>query len=98
MYNFGTIYETTSVEDALRLKKEHPQAHFLAGGSDILIKVREGKLAGCDVINIYNLEELRGICLEEDGSILIRPLTSFTDVAMHPVIKQYIPVLGEAVS
>ncbi len=98
MYNFGTIYETTSVEDALRLKKEHPQAHFLAGGSDILIKVREGKLAGCDVINIYNLDELRGICLEDDGSILIRPLTSFTDVAMHPVIKQYIPVLGEAVS
>ena len=37
MYNFGTIYETTSVEDALRLKKEHPQSHFLAGGSDILI-------------------------------------------------------------
>lgn len=97
MYNFNNLYEPTSVEEALRLKKEHPQALFLAGGSDILIKIREGKLAGCDLINIYNLEELRGICLEDDGSILIRPLTSFTDVSMHPVIRQYVPVLGEAV-
>lgn len=97
MYNFNNLYEPTSVEEALYLKKEHPQALLLAGGSDILIKIREGKLAGCDLINIYGLEELRGICLEEDESILIRPLTSFTDVSMHPVIKKYIPVLGEAV-
>ncbi|ADY14377.1 xanthine dehydrogenase subunit XdhB [Sphaerochaeta globosa] len=97
MYNFNNLYEPTSVEEALRMKKEHPQALLLAGGSDILIKIREGKLAGCDLINIYCLEELRGICLEDDGSILIRPLTSFTDVSMHPVIRKYVPVLGEAV-
>ena len=97
MYNFNQLYEPTSVEEALRLKKEHPQALILAGGSDILIKIREGKLAGCDLISIYGLDELRGICLEEDGNILIRPLTSFTDVTMHPVIKEKVPVLGEAV-
>ncbi len=56
-----------------------------------MIKIREGKLAGCDLINIYMLEELRGICLEDDGSILIRPLTSFTDVSMHPVIREHVP-------
>lgn len=97
MYNFNNLYEPTSVEEALRMKKEHPQALLLAGGSDILIKIREGKLAHCDLINIYSLEALRGICLEDDGTILIRPLTSFTDVSMHPVIRKYIPVLGEAV-
>ncbi|MCK9347619.1 MAG: xanthine dehydrogenase FAD-binding subunit XdhB [Sphaerochaeta sp.] len=97
MYNFNKLYEPTSVEEALRLKKEHPEALILAGGSDILIKIREGKLAGCDLINIYMLEDLRGICLEDDGSILIRPLTSFTDVSMHPVIREHVPVLGEAV-
>ncbi|MDD4302104.1 MAG: xanthine dehydrogenase FAD-binding subunit XdhB, partial [Sphaerochaeta sp.] len=97
MYNFNKLYEPTSVEEALRLKKEHPEALILAGGSDILIKIREGKLAGCDLINIYMLEDLRGICLEDDGSILIRPLTSFTDVSMHPVIREHVPVLGDAV-
>lgn len=97
MYDFNTLYEASSVEDALRLKKEHPQALFLAGGSDILIGIREGKLAGCDLISIYGLDDLRGICMEDDGTLLIRPLTSFTNITMHPLIKEHLPVLGEAV-
>ena len=96
MYDFKNLYEPASVLEALKLKKEHPEALILAGGSDILIKIREGKLAGCDLISIYPLDELRGICMEDDGTILIRPLSSFTDVLMHPVIKEHIPVLGEA--
>jgi len=97
MYDIKNLYEPTSVLEALKLKKEHPEALILAGGSDIFIKIREGKLAGCDLISIFSLDELRGICLEDDGSILIRPLSSFTDVVMHPIIKKHIPVLGEAV-
>jgi xanthine dehydrogenase FAD-binding subunit len=97
MYDIKNLYEPTSVLEALKLRKEHPEALILAGGSDIFIKIREGKLAGCDLISIFALDELRGICIEDDGSILIRPLSSFTDVVMHPIIKKHIPVLGEAV-
>ncbi|PKL11397.1 MAG: xanthine dehydrogenase FAD-binding subunit XdhB [Spirochaetae bacterium HGW-Spirochaetae-8] len=97
MYDFKTLYEAGSVEDALRLRKDHPGALVLAGGSDILIKLRGEEIAGCELISIYGLDELRGICLEEDGSLLIRPLTSFSDITMHPLIKQCVPVLGEAV-
>ena len=98
MYNFNALYEPKDIAEALALKSEHPEALILAGGSDILIKIREGKLAGCDLINIYGLDELRRICLEEDGTILIRPLTSFTDVSMSPVIREHLPVLGEAMN
>ncbi len=98
MYNFNTLYEPKTVQEALTLKAEHPEALILAGGSDILIKIREGKLAGCDLINIYRLDELRGICLEEDGTLLIRPLTSFTQVATSALIKEHVPALGEAMS
>jgi len=97
MYDIKNLYEPTSVLEALKLRKEYPEALILAGGSDIFIKIREGKLAGCDLISIFALDELRGICIEDDGSILIRPLSSFTDVVMHPIIKKHIPVLGEAV-
>jgi xanthine dehydrogenase FAD-binding subunit len=97
MYDFKNLYEASSVEEALSLRKKHPEALVLAGGSDILIKLREEHIAGCDLINIFGLDELRGVCLENDGSLLIRPLTSFTDITIHPLIKQCIPVLGEAV-
>ncbi len=98
MYNFNTLYEPETIEEAIELKAAHPEALLLAGGSDILIKIREGKLAGCDLISIYGLDELRGICIEEDGTILIRPLTSFTEVSLHPLILEHIPVLAEAVN
>ncbi len=97
MYDFNNIYQPKTVEEALQMKKEHPEALTLAGGSDILIQCREGKLAGKDVISIYSLDELRGICLEDDGTILIRPLTSFTNITNNPIIKENVPALGEAV-
>ena len=43
MYNFKTLYEATSVAEALKLKRITPRRSFLGGG--ILIKIREGRLA-----------------------------------------------------
>ena len=34
----------------------------IAGGTDVLIKIREGKLAGCSLVSIHELgEELSGV-------------------------------------
>ncbi|MGH4036732.1 MAG: xanthine dehydrogenase subunit XdhB [Sphaerochaeta sp.] len=97
MYDFNNIYQPKTIEEALKMKSEHPEALILAGGSDILIQVRDGKLAGCDVINIQPLDELRGICVEDNGSILIRPLTSFSHITKNPIIEKFLPALGFAV-
>jgi xanthine dehydrogenase FAD-binding subunit len=97
MYDFNNIYQPKTVKEALEMKKAHPDALLLAGGSDILIQCREGRLAGRDVISIYTLDELRGICMEDDGTILIRPMTSFSHITNNPLIKKYIPTLGDAV-
>ena len=96
MYDFSAYYEATSVSDAIRLRVEHPEAVLIAGGSDVLIKMREGRLAGCELISIYMLDELRGVTMEGDGTVRIRPLTSFSHVTKSEIIQQYIPVLGEA--
>lgn len=97
MYDIKELFEATDVKNALELRLAHPQALILAGGSDILIQMREGKLAGREVISIYMLDELRGVTLEEDGTIRIGSLTSFTHVTQSPIIQKYINVLGEAV-
>ena len=96
MYDFSALYEASSVQDAIALRVAHPDAVLIAGGSDVLIKMREGKLAGCELISIYKLEELRGVRLDDDGTLRILPLTSFSHVTKDPLIQRYIPVLGEA--
>lgn len=98
MYDIKALYEAESAQHASQLLLEHPEAHIIAGGSDVLIKMREGHLAGCELISIYMLDELRGITLIEDGTLRIGSLSSFSHIAADPLIQKHIPVLGEAVS
>lgn len=97
MYDIKALYEAYTKEEAVKLLSEHPEAIIIAGGSDVLIKLREGKLAGKELVSIQKIDELRGITLEEDGTIRIGSLNSFTDVYENPIIREKLLVLAEAV-
>ncbi|MDD7305012.1 MAG: xanthine dehydrogenase FAD-binding subunit XdhB [Peptoniphilaceae bacterium] len=97
MYDVKTIYEANTIKEAIELKKEHPQAVFIGGGSDVLIKIREGKLAGAELISIYLCDKLRGVSLMENGDLRIGALTSFSHITANDLVKKYCPTLGEAV-
>ena len=98
MYDIKALYEAESVEDAVRLLQEHPEAQIIAGGSDVLVQIREGKRAGKELVSIYGIDAMRGVTLDEEGAIRIGSLTSFSHIAASPIIREFIPVLGEAVS
>ena len=97
MYDMKALYEAHSVEEAVALRLEHPEAQIIAGGSDVLVQMREGKRAGAELISIYGIDAMRGICIDEDGNIRIGSLTSFSHITRDPIIRKYINVLGEAV-
>lgn len=97
MYDIKALYEAQSVQDAVRLRLEHPQAQILAGGTDVLVQVREGRRAGAELISIYGLDELRGVTLDGEENIRIGSLTSFSHITRDPIIQKYINVLGQAV-
>lgn len=97
MYDIKALYEAESVEHAIRLLIEHPEAQIIAGGSDVLVQMREGKRAGKELVSIYGLDEMRGVSYEADGAIRIGSLTSFSHITRDPIIQKHINVLGEAV-
>ena len=97
MYDMKALYEAASVENAVALRLEHPEAQIIAGGSDVLVQMREGKRAGKELISIYGLDELRGVSIDQDENIRIGSLTSFSNITRDPIIRKYINVLGEAV-
>ncbi|HQQ41114.1 MAG TPA: xanthine dehydrogenase FAD-binding subunit XdhB, partial [Clostridia bacterium] len=82
--------------NAVELMQAHPSAVLIAGGSDVLIKMREGKLAGAELISLYKLDELREVTIDSDGALRIGPMTSFSHATKSPVLQKYMPVLGEA--
>ena len=79
MYDMKALYEAESVQDAVRLRLEHPEAQIIAGGTDVLVQMREGKRAGKELISIYGIDALRGITLDEAENI--RMLTGMRGTA-----------------
>ena len=97
MYDMKALYEAESVSDAIRLRLEHPEAQIVAGGSDVLVQMREGKRAGKELISIYGINALRGVSIDGDEALRIGSLTSFSHITRDPLIQRYINVLGESV-
>jgi xanthine dehydrogenase FAD-binding subunit len=97
MFDTGSIFEAHSVQEAIRLLDSHPGAKLICGGTDVLIQVRAGRLAGVDLVSINGLPELTGVFMEDDGTIVIGPATSFTHITKNPIIQQHLPFLGQAV-
>jgi xanthine dehydrogenase FAD-binding subunit len=99
MYDIEALYETESPTHAIRLLEEYPAAFIIAGGSDVLIKIRDGELIshdGCVLVSIQKLDELRGIDIEAGGALRIGALTSISHVAKDPLLKKHFAVLAQA--
>ena len=69
MYDMSALYQAQSVQDAIRLRLEHPEAQIIAGGTDVLVQMREGKRAGKALISIQGCREMRGVSLDEEENL-----------------------------
>lgn len=97
MYDIENYYNAKSVEEAAALLKEHPDTRIISGGSDVLIKIREGKMAGTSLVCIRDIKEIQGVSKKDNGDIYIGAGTTFSHITNDPIIQECIPVLGEAV-
>ena len=83
MYDFNHLYEPASAAEAVEMMQAHPKAKIIAGGSDLLVQLRDGINAGCDFISIYMIDELRGISIDAEKNIRIGALTSFSIITKN---------------
>jgi CO/xanthine dehydrogenase FAD-binding subunit len=98
---FVPNYELTtlsSLADALALLKREPGVWKpFAGGTDLMVLLEAGKLPHRNYINIWGLQELRGIEVT-DAHITLGALTTYTEVQAHPVLQSEFPMLCQAAS
>lgn len=96
MFDIREYYKAESVQDAVRLLEEHPGARCIAGGTDVLVRLRELHAGYDQLVDIHHLDELKGIMLLEDGTLRIGAGATFTDIMTSPLVQKHIPMLGEA--
>ncbi|WP_044566080.1 xanthine dehydrogenase subunit XdhB [Anaerococcus provencensis] len=97
MYDIKSIDEAYTVKEAIDKLKEDPELRIIAGGTDVLVKIRDGKMSDSKLLSIHYIDELRKIELLEDESIKIGALNTFTKIAEDPIIKERVPQLAKAV-
>jgi CO/xanthine dehydrogenase FAD-binding subunit len=83
-----------SLDEALRLKAEHPEAVPVAGGTDVLVALNFDRLRPEVLVNLNEVEELRGHSLE-NGTLRLGAGLTYTE-AMTPELAEALPALAEA--
>lgn len=91
-----TYCKPATLRDALKtLAKYGNSGRVLAGGTDLIVRLKEGIEEPAMVIDIKGLEELKKI--EMIGRRLhIGALVTFTDLINSPLIKEEFPLIHEA--
>lgn len=90
-------YAATNLNDALeRLEHYGRDARILAGGTDLVLAMKEGKTAPAHVVSLHRLKELDYV--NREGSVIrIGSLAKHADLAVAPILKDNLPILCEAV-
>ncbi len=90
----------THLDDAVALLGEHgPEARPLAGGTDLIIRLRDGSIEPRLVVDVKRIAELDGGIRggsEGDGLLTIGARTVMTDIAADPRIRRDFEALAEA--
>lgn len=90
------LHKPESLDEALKLLEELEDARILAGGTDLLVDIKQDLVTAKNLISLQNIAELRGI-REKDGRILIGAMTTPKEIQSHPLINRHFPSLSDAV-
>jgi CO/xanthine dehydrogenase FAD-binding subunit len=83
-----------SLEEALRLRAEHPGAVPVQGGTDVLVALNFDRLRPAILLNLNEVEELRGWS-RENGSVRLGAALTYTEALQEP-LAGLLPALAEA--
>ena len=91
----SNLHEPHSMADALKLLRELEDTRILAGGTDLLVDLKEGLVETKHLISLHKIEELKGIKTRDD-QIRIGALVTPNELASNSLIQKYLPALSEA--
>lgn len=87
----------TSLQEAVALLVEHgPAAQVLAGGTDLVIGLRDRTVDPAVVVDMKWIPELRPGIVERDGWLSISAGTTMSQISADPGMQRHFPALIEA--
>lgn len=100
MFGVAEIHEPSTVEEASRLLAEYGyDASVYAGGTELLVLIKEGLVRYPHLVNIKTIPGLAGVSIDEDaGTLAIGALTTHYRLERSPMVRAHAPLLAEVES
>jgi CO/xanthine dehydrogenase FAD-binding subunit len=92
-------FEPTTLAEAIRILTEQgSHAYPLAGGTDILVRMKRCEIMPSALVNLKRIEGLNQIKNGSEKGISIGALTSISAIEQSPLVRSAYPVLSESAS
>ncbi len=86
-----------TLEEAAALKLEHDdKAIFMAGATDVIIRLRDHLIAPDYVIDLKNIPDIGSITFSEKDGLRIGALATMTQIATNEHVLRHYPYLAES--
>ncbi len=96
MQPFTYARPATLAEAVALLAERGPDARVLAGGTDLIIRLRDGSMTPSLVVDVKRVAELAPGIHEDAGVLVIGATTVMSDIAAHPGVRRHAMALAEA--
>ena len=88
-------FAPSSITDALLLLDAKREARVLAGGTDLLVQLKQRELSAECLIDLKLIPELRGVELGEDNHLHVGALTTVSEIIGSDIVNDEIPILRQ---
>jgi CO/xanthine dehydrogenase FAD-binding subunit len=85
-----------SVEEAVGiLRQKGPAACVLAGGTDVMVRIRRGVMPELQqtLVSVHRIAEMHG-CRRHGDEIVVGAATTAADLIRDPVVSEHVPILA----
>lgn len=92
-----SYFEPASLKEASEILTQHKgEAYPLAGGTDLLVRMKREAVRPAALVNLKRIRALEGIQSEKDGGTRIGALTTIAAIENSTVVQKNHPVLAQA--
>lgn len=77
------------------MEQSSGKARYIAGGTDLMVRIKQGLSQPEILISLRHIQELQGIELQ-GGNLVIKSMTLLRDIETNPLIQEHVPVLQQA--
>ena len=90
-----SLLRPRTLREALTMLRDEGPLSPLAGCTDVYVSLQFGTLAEKRFVDLWPLQELRGIA-DDRGTLRIGALTTYTDLIQSPLVRRRVPMLVAA--